>query len=334
MNMSRIAAVGLSGAAARWRRAATNFMRWWRGELLACLPANWRHAWLARGRVNTLCWPLADGAPLPSGQPVTLLLAPQLALVCALQLPRQPRRVLRKVMAYELDKLTPYTAQQACFDIVVGDDAQHLVLVERLRLEAILQRLEAEGVQVLRVDVQDEAGAARGLDLVPDGCHARAARRQRAWRGGLLAVIAILLIACQQAWIDHRERALELRREQLAELRTRALQVDGMRKQLQSRQALERALQLQAAQRLSSAAMLDLLSRCLPQDSWLEHLQLAEDGSLSLSGGSPRASALPAVLGECAGLGKVTFKGGIQADAETGLEHFTLQARRPEGEDR
>lgn len=312
---------------------------WWRDELCACLPVRLRQRLTRRQPVVGVRWPLAAGATPAGDTAVTLLLAPSLVLECELQLPCLSRPALRKVLSFELDRYTPFTPEQVHFDAQVragatpGQNRVRLVLIERARLAQQLSEAHALGLQVAAVDVTDEHGAGRGLELLPQTAEARARQRVGWLRTGLMGASGVLLLACLDAWVVHRTQALEARATQLAQLRQQAQQVDAMRKQLQARNSLERALRQRESQRLGSVALLDLLSRCVPEDTWLEELRLNADGSLLFSGSSRQASGLPAQLGQCAGLEKVTFQGGIQPDRTSRLERFTLHAQRPEHEE-
>jgi general secretion pathway protein L len=325
--------------AEHWRQSPLpGVLTWWRQELESCLPVRVKHRLGIGKQVQTLRWPLLAGTSPVRSTTVKLLLEPEQVLECDVLLPRMPRQALRKVLAYEIDKYTPFTDEQVYFavrrmaDIPPDEMSARLIVVARSRLDAIVQEAQAMGCEIAGVDVLDSDGVAQGIDLLPVGGHGRKASRERAVRFAALIGTALLALACMNAWIERGERALEVRRTQLAELRTRALQVDAMRKQLQARADVERALHLRESQRLSSVELLDLLTRCVPEQTWLDELLVDTSGQLSLSGSSTRASELPALLSECAGLSKARLEGGIQPERETGREHFTLLAQLPAGE--
>ncbi|WP_157969785.1 PilN domain-containing protein [Pseudomonas huaxiensis] len=277
---------------------------------------------------------MASEEPVTAG-PQVLLLAPGAVLECTLALPRMSLHAARQVLLFELDKYTPFTPTQVCFDVCLlpGGASQsmwiNLVMIERERLDGIVREALALSIEAGWVDVCDPVGRPLGLDLLSGTVHGRARRQARLVRRLLKAACVMLALATLNAWVERREQALETRREELSRARASALEVDGMRKQWQARVEMERAFQLNEEQRLTSVAMLDLLTRCLPEQTWLDSLQASRDGRLQLSGSSERASDLPELLNECAGLRKAVLQGGIQPDRESGRERFTLQARWP-----
>lgn len=325
--------------AERWQRSSmAGFFTWWWRELEGCLPASLKRYFKAGEPRSVLRWPLPNDASGGPARTVSLLLESAQVLECDVQLPRMPRHALSKVMAHEIDRYTPFTSDEVYFDVRVleavplGILAVRLTVMARSRLDDIVCQAQSLGIEVASVDVTDCHGQPQGIELLSASASAQLAKRASAVRHGLLASALILVLVCMSAWVERREQALEVRRAQLAEIRTSALQVDAMRKQLQARTQLERALRLREAQRLDSVALLDLLTRCVPEQTWLDGMRADADGQLVLTGTSTRASDLPALMSECAGLLKATLQGGIQPESETGREHFTLHARLPGSE--
>lgn len=310
------------------------FMRWWGKELLACVPAALRQRVTTQRTPLALSWPLAEPHGVPPGRGVTLLLAPGEALLCTLQLPRQAAANLRSVVGYELDKHTPFSADQLYFDVraqaatTPGWLQVQLLVIPRARLDLVLQQAQAEGIQVVRVDALDAAGQPYAMNLMPAPQRDRQAQRVQRLRYGFGAAIGLLLVLSLGTWLGNREQALHAMEAEVAQLRGRALQVDAMRKQVLARAETERALQGQGSERQTSVALLNLLTTCLPADTWLEQLELRADASVRLSGASRQASSLPGQLAQCAGLTQASFQGGLQPDRDTGLERFTLVAQR------
>jgi len=323
----------------RWERSPMpGFFTWWWHELAGCLPASFKRQFKAGEPRPVLRWPLPNDASSGPARTVSLLLEPAQVLECDVQLPRMPRHALGKVMAHEIDRYTPFTSDEVYFDVRVlgavplGTMDVRLTVIARSRLDDIVCQAQRLGIEVASVDVLDSHGQPQGIELLSASAFAQLAKRASAVRHGLLASALILALACMSAWVERREQALEVRRAQLADIRSSALQVDAMRKQLQARTELERALRLREAQRLGSVAQLDLLTRCVPEQTWLDGMRADADGQLVLTGTSSRASDLPAQMSECAGLLKATLQGGIRPEPETGREHFTLHARLPGSE--
>jgi general secretion pathway protein L len=68
------------------------------------------------------------------------------------------------------------------------------------------------------------------------------------------------------------------------------------------------------------------LTACLPDDTWLDQLEV-DAADVSMSGQSARASALIGRAKACRSLENPQFQGVIQPDADTGKDRFALHAR-------
>ncbi|MFL7963370.1 type II secretion system protein GspL [Pseudomonas kielensis] len=310
------------------------FFTWWSSELLACVPSTWRHRLSERNVSPIIHWPLQTPLDHEADSAVALLLAADQVLLCQLQLPSQSAHDLRSVLAFELDKYTPFKVDQIYFDAWSQASENQallqisLVLVERNRLDAAVQSVEAQGLQVVSVDAMSEAGRPYGIDLLPRRHRDIRATRLRHIKYALSVGIGLLVLLLMMTRVGNREKELIEMREQVVSLRTRAMEVDRMRKQLQERTEIEKALVLQDKQKQTSVAFLNELTNCVPTDTWLEQLEMHLDGSVTLSGLSRQSNLLPAELMRCAGLEKATFQGGIQPDRESGLERFNIVAHR------
>ena len=74
------------------------------------------------------------------------------------------------------------------------------------------------------------------------------------------------------------------------------------------------------------AALMSELTACLPDDTWLEQLEIDAD-DVAFSSQSVRASVLISRLKDCRSLENPQFQGVIQRDAASGKERFALHAR-------
>ncbi|WMD20206.1 PilN domain-containing protein [Achromobacter seleniivolatilans] len=313
------------------------FLAWWWRELVGSMPASLKRKFLEGQERRVVRWPLSDDVEGTSGRPVLLLLEPAQVLACDLCLPYLPRNSLGKVMAYEIDKYSPFVVEQAYFAVRVKERLKpdlirvELFVIGRSQLDSIIELIQAKGVAVAGVDVQRADGRPQGIDLLPISPRMRRDRCVKRMRIGLIASIFALALACLSAWVERGERALEIRRTQLAELRVVAKKVEGMRQKLRARDEMERALSLRESQRITSVAFLDMMTRCIPELTWLDAMRIDPDGGVRISGSSDRASDLPAQLSTCASLRQASLEGEIQLEPQTQRERFTLRAQLPEG---
>lgn len=339
------------------------FLTWWGRELAAMVPARVRE-WFVERREEVRAG-IEGGelvlAPAAPAEPVRIALAPDAAaarpavaqalvreeeppaVVLALPAARVLRRTLtlpmaaeenlRQVLGFELDRQTPFRAEQVYFDCRVqrrDPAARQLVaefaLVPRAAVDAELATLEAAGVPLEAIDAVDADGARLGFNLLP---RERRAPRRRFWLKvnlALAAVALLLLVGVMAQSVANREQALAALEAQTEKQRADARSVATLRNTL--KQAIDGASFLterKGARPPTIDVMLDLTRR-LPADTWLQRFSVNAD-QVQLQGQSREAAALITLLQASPYLEGPALQGAITPDARTGKEQFLIQAK-------
>lgn len=337
-----------------------SFLAWWSQALASWLPARWRVLLgLTRDRLLfqregdelRMSWqegvqrhPLAMLPDSITGTDLRALLSPRLAdlprwwLVPAgavlrrrLLLPAAAAERLRDVVRFEIDRQTPFRAEDVCFDARVirrREDGQldaELVAVPRAGFDAGLAQLGALVPELAGADVADADGLPLGVNLLP--VEARASR-QASRRGLHLALAAVALVSLVLgAWLilDNRRAAAEVFAAQVASQAEQARRVSTQRQQLVDLVAGATALNKARADRPTTVEVIDEVTRRLPDSTYLEKLSIEGD-RLMLIGFSPEASGLVAKLEGSPLWRSPALSGAVQPDPRTRLDRFTLTA--------
>ncbi len=274
----------------RWAQLG---LSWWGQELLALLPARLRDrprrraTWTAvlsdQGGVSL--W--RDGAPAGPAERVggsirtaDLVLPPHEALVRELDLPRLSDADLRRLVALNLDRFTPFAADQVYFDLAVLDrtalgvrQGVRLGVLRRDRAHALMAQASQRGVQVKRMG---PGGGPDGRELQldfaramreQDGVVSAVPRRVYLWSAcGLLAGAAVLLATLSDAQdIDRLQRLVDAQQPtvSLAEKLRRSVQAERNRRiELLTRRSAHEPLRI-----------LDAATRALPRGEWVQRME-------------------------------------------------------------
>ncbi|MEG5266096.1 PilN domain-containing protein [Pseudomonas sp. JDS28PS106] len=316
---------------ARWQGSpAQAFLRAWGHELLAGLPAGVRRRLRPNADPPHLDWPLPE--TLATGMHGVLMLPAADVLVQRLALPTAVARDVRQVLHFELDRFTPFTPDQVYYTARrEGITDQRLwvtlALVRREVLDACLEQCAARDLVLDGVDVRDAQGKPMGLDLLPHTYTVRRADRPARLILGLSLTCAAMVAAMPLLWIHNREAALAAMQSDVQGLRRQAAEVSASRTARgEDREALRRLTERRLGQP-PRAQLLGELTQCLPNDAWLQSLEIRADGQLDMGGMSVRASALIGDIKRCAHLTDAQFQGVIQPDLASGRERFYLRAR-------
>ncbi len=325
MNLNTLYADGRAALHRRWHASpAQRLWQAWRDELLGVLPPAWRARLSGSAPLQVLHWPLEQ--PVTDSVPRLLVLPRGEVLVQTLSLPLAAARDLQTVLGFELDRYTPYRADQVHFCAqVLGQGGTsvkvRLVVMVRERLEQILAT--CAGINLHGIDVRD--GERLGVDLLPEALRPRRARGGR-FNQGLLLACAALLLTLMVLWLQSREALLIEMQAQVHQQQAQINQLQQVRQTLANTQgAAQYLIERKAAQPALASVIADL-SHCLPDGTWLEQLEINDSGEVALSGQSTRASALIGQLKQCHTLDDPQFQGVIQPDSDSGKDHFALRA--------
>lgn len=340
------------------------FLRWWGAELRACLPARWQvaltrgaqwrllqpdgHAWLVRepggsealARIDAGLSPAQQQAALreacagidPQDLHLALCLPAREVLRRRLHLPVAAAANLRQVVAYEMDRQTPFTAAQVDFDVledVPAPRAAHidleLVVVPKQRIEPLVQRLAGAGIEIDAVDALD--GADRlGANLMPPESRRRRVSPRRRLNLALGGLLAVLVVLGMLQWLHNRQAVIDTMQAHVDAMHREARAVMHLRQRLK---ASADAASFLARQRAQSPTVLDVLedlSQRLPVDTWLERMTIGSDGSVGMQGQSPQAARLVDLVKKSPYLSEPGFQGVIRTDPRTHKERFYLTA--------
>ncbi|CAG8871113.1 hypothetical protein PS627_04293 [Pseudomonas fluorescens] len=314
---------------ARWQGSPVQrAWRWWSAQLRACVPQR-----LSRKIPEQLYpWPLVANPAPAVGARAVLVLQPDQALRQSLSLPLAAARDLDGILAYELDRFTPFSSKQAHHvvrreGISGGRLRLTLVTLRRDRLATWLAGFAEHGITLECIDLLDEQGERLGLNLLPEkASHAGSQRRAR--RLAALGVLALVLVYAAMAAVLHqREAAVQQRTAEVQALRAQTAELQSLRQALTQADSATRSLTTLKQRQATYALLLAELSACLPLDTWLQSLQVNRDGQVDLAGFTAHASGLLNQMKGCRYLADVRYQGVIQPDAESGKDRFYVRAQ-------
>lgn len=348
------------------------FFAWWGGQLLACLPARWRAVLSERSESLLLdlqgeefvVWrekgdSVREYARIRRGTPVeeqaaefrrlrnaiddpdvrtVFVIPPERVLSRTLGLPAAAEENLRQVLAFEMDRQTPFKADQVYFDSrVLGHDANgrtarvELVLIPRGQLDQELGVLPGGATELDGVDTWREGrGAARRhINLLPPERRARRRSLRLPINLGLAALAIVLLVVNMNQSLANRAAAVELMRDEVKQAGEEAREVSALRQTLVDSIGGANFLTERKRKGPLMVGLINDLTTRIPLDTYLERLQIESD-QVQLQGQAEEASKLIALLGASPCLGNPGFQGQVQPDARTGKDRFQINANLKE----
>ncbi len=259
---------------------------------------------------------------------IWLELQPAQVLRRPLRLPLAARDNLRQVLRFEMDRHTPFTADEVVFDVCVNqiDTASNLldvelVVVPRQRLESLLEKLAPWQLPLQGITVRGMESCA---NLLPED--QQPAQDQSAQRLNRLLAAVVVVLCFLLGWnaIDKREQQIQQLDEQIAQARGKARVADRLRRELDAavnsarwlhERKLKHPLMLQALLELTEA---------LPDDAWIQRMEYNK-GHFKIQGVAVSANELLKKLDGLPHLKSPEIIGAITEDRQTRKERFHIR---------
>ncbi len=354
-------------------QSVSRFFSWWGGELAACLPPRLRERFArtrerlvieisettavfthGRGRDSQPLGELSvsaaglagqrdagqreavariiQSAGLRSGE-VVLKVPRGKVLRRLVELPAAAAENLGEVLGFEMDRHTPFKAEEVYFDYrVEGSDPERkrikvdLVVVPRTVADQAMRLVSSWGLEPDQLAAGDESDdGARSFNLLPPGAARSRAAFGRRLVAGLSVLTGVLVLVALYAPLHQRQEILAATEAQLARARAEALEADALKAQVEEMQERSRFVVQRKRTERSMTEVLDELTRVLPDHTWVLKLGV-RDAQLTISGYSAKPSSLIGLLEQSAALTEVRFSSPVTMDRKIGLDRFNLTA--------
>lgn len=341
------------------------FFSWWKAELRQAMPPRWQERLQHASRriilvlddnslsigvdeglkVTTLeVQPLSQDGALQQQQiedlaekhdlseaPRFLALELGSVLKKEFSLPAAAESNLAQVLAFEMDRQTPFKASSVYFDWKIIDRGAtgqiriQLHVVPRAEVDGAIKTIRDKGVALTGVDII-EGNRTLGLNLLPSAMRYRSINRRVRlnWALGAAAAVLLAIVMAQSLYLrDHQVRELE---EAIADVQGEARTVMRIKEQIADSSEAAGFLALRRAESPLAVEVLADVTRLLPDDTYLDRLVIGKE-TVQLQGKSQNAQQLIELVNESEILDDASFRGSTRLDARTGLEIFEVNAR-------
>jgi general secretion pathway protein L len=276
MNLKAVLNADMTTTAA-WVREG---FQWWIGELSEMLPRDWRKPLMRKApavaelRDGTVVVPSEANDAVSGPRSAVLVLPSNAVLTHEIELPVLANADTRRMLALDIDRLTPFRADAVVFDFEADGETSDgrrritLGVIPKAALEDALTTAEAQGINPAAVSIAGEGGPRfdflRALD--GGGFSARAKRAGYWWAAaGALAAANILLL------IYRDEADLQSLRDAVEAQETTAAVADRLRRRVDQEAARRNAL-MQAKQETPLRAIA-ALSAAIPDAAWVRRFE-------------------------------------------------------------
>jgi general secretion pathway protein L len=266
---------------------------------------------------------------------IILRLSRQDAIQKKLALPLAAKENLEQVVAYELDRYTPFSANQVYFAVKRLPKQSNgseqikvlLVLTTRERLNELYDYLKELGIVPILVDydgVDNDVENGRDIyNLLPENLRPKVAKIPRIIHTTLISLVFLLLSTAIVMPVWSESQAVDALSAKVQKLEKEANKIKAL--QVETDALIEETQQLlnEKNATYSVLTILNTLSILMKDDTWLAYLQYT-DGHLQMQGESPAASTLIAVLEDSEVFSNAAFVSPVTQDSVSKQEHFQI----------
>lgn len=263
----------------------------------------------------------------------TLLLARDEVLTCSMTLPLAAEENLREVLSFEMDRQTPFRADEVYYDYAVTDRSPalktlslQLFIAPRATVDEPLANLAAAGIRADAVaphesDNPDE----QAINLIP--ANRRSQQSVVEYRLNVsLATLALLLLATTiMLPLLQKNQAIDSLQEKVRAAATAAQSGNQLR--LEVEELIEGSNYLINKKQTERTIMqlLDEMTRLIPNDTWVNRIDM-NNGEIQIQGQSGTAAGLIAKIEASPVFHNVRFRSPVTQVARTDKERFHLSA--------
>lgn len=260
-----------------------------------------------------------------------LLLPQDVILVTQVVMPLAAEVNLRQALVYEMDKHTPFTAEQVFYnwrvlsrDREAGQLHFKLFVTPREPVDEQLKQLEKLGLAPTGIDVASADGPLN-VNLLPEAMRFHIVNQQARTNGVLAAATVLLLIfaMAQSLWL--RQHQIDEINEAIEGVRSEALAVQQIRKQIEDATEAAGFLHGRKMHNKYKSEVLAELTRVLPQDTFLDRLSMNAE-TTQLQGKSDNAQSLIELVNASPYFENASFRGPTRMDSRSRKEIFDLNA--------
>jgi general secretion pathway protein L len=266
------------------------------------------------------------------GAQVLLTTADVRVLERSVVLPAATEENLHAVIGFEMDRLTPYRAEDVFFAAELAERLPEeekirvrLRIVPRAQVQRPLEALQAAGIVADGLHHFDHGG--RSLIILFDPGTPTSAERSKAkqWNMALTTLCVVLLIAAVAVPIARNKTLLAAIEAREAAARKEAMAAVAIRDELQRNASVQQTLMEMRLSRPSAIEVVEQLSALLPDHTWLFRFDL-KDTEITLQGESAAATELIGILENAEQFANVRFSAPTQQNPRSGRERFSLNA--------
>jgi general secretion pathway protein L len=278
---------------------------------------------------------------LAGASEIRLCLEKKKYLIKKVTLPIETEENLREVLSFEMDRQTPFKADQVYYDyVILGRDKQArsieviLILAPIDRLTYALGLLNDNDIVINAISpCEEHNGLLNRANLLPPDKRHKPRKGYRLINGFLLFASATLLLANLALPIWQKATIARSLEQELNEFKQQSAQTIALRDKVEQAKLENRFLETRKRHALPILQILNELTLVIPDDTWLSSLE-QRDNTVHLHGQSVASAALIPLIDASPLFRNVSFRSPVTQNKQNNTErfHISVELVQPETE--
>ena len=264
---------------------------------------------------------------------VVLCLPADKVLVKTITLPLVAEENLREVLGFEMDRQTPFMLDQVYYDhIITGRDSGkntlgvELVVTPRQYLDELIPRLAGIGFQPHQASIcRGQSVSALAINLLPESARQRRPDDARYLNLALAVIALVLLLGVIALPIVNKLQVINTLEARSDVVTGKAEVTRRLREEVEQLSADARFLVDRKLGTPLALEVIDELTRILPDDTWLNRLDIKRR-EVQIQGQSASAAALIPLIESSDLLRNPSFRSPVTQIPRSNTERFHLSA--------
>ncbi|MEJ2590050.1 MAG: PilN domain-containing protein [Candidatus Thiodiazotropha sp.] len=278
---------------------------------------------------------------LAGASEIRLCLEKKKYLIKKVSLPIETEENLREVLAFEMDRQTPFKADQVYYDyVILGRDKQArsleviLILAPIDKLTYALEKLNGNDIVINAISpCEEHNGLLNRVNLLPPEKRQKPRKGYRVINYLLLFAFVLLLLANLGLPIWQKATYAQSLERELNDFKQQSAETVALRDKVEQAKLENRFLENRKKHSLQFLQILNELTLLIPDDTWLSNLEL-RDNTVHLHGQSVASAALIPLIDASPLFKNVTFRSPVTQNKQNNTERFHISAElvQPEAE--
>jgi len=270
---------------------------------------------------------------LANASEIRLCLERKKYLIKKVTLPIETEENLREILAFEMDRQTPFTADQVYYDYVVSDrDKQartlevSLILAPIDRLSYALHLLRDNEISINAISpCEEECALFNRVNLLPSELRKKPQKGYRLINYFLLLTFILLLLANLALPVWQKSTYVEALGAELADFKRQSAEVVALREKVDQAKLENRFLESKKIGSLQMLQILNELTMVIPDDTWISNFEL-RGKTIHLHGQSVASAALIPLIDASPLFRNVSFRSPVTQNKQNNTERFHISA--------